>query len=266
MTTRVVSVLRRALALMSFRLVLEQIALATVLSMLFALWLRVPDGSAPDVIGSALLAVVILLVAGAGESRLMLGLCGSSRSGQSLFRGALILIVAAALWFGWDELLTRLQAHDALRAGYLNSRFPHDLRNLFSYEHILRSFVWLAVSLRWIGAGIITMICFGAVTRQRMIDSVRRGLRSSAFWLALLLAGVLSVSCTSFLLHWTPGHGLRVEVLSLVVRLVLVLVVDAVLAVFLLTILAGCMCETNATYVAPAGIPVDSQPRRASKP
>ena len=61
-TARSPSVLRPALTLFSIRLVLEQIGLALLVFLLYVVWLRMPDASVLDVIGSAVLALVVLAV------------------------------------------------------------------------------------------------------------------------------------------------------------------------------------------------------------
>jgi len=94
---------------MSVRLVLQQIGLALLVFLLYALWLRVPDASALDVIGSALLALLAVAVAGAGESALLLRLAGRARTPERLLRGALLLLAGAVLWFGWTALLNHLR-------------------------------------------------------------------------------------------------------------------------------------------------------------
>jgi hypothetical protein len=112
--TRRPSVLRPALQLLRGRLVLQQLGLALLVFLLYALWLRMPDASVIDVIGSVVLALVILVVAGVGESSLILRLVGTARSPRGLLRGSLLLFVGAAriscetsfrsntLCCGWD--------------------------------------------------------------------------------------------------------------------------------------------------------------------
>lgn len=260
------SLLGRVFDLFTLRLLLEQIGLALLVFALFALWLRVPDASAMDVIGSLLLAFLVLGLAGAGESSLMLRLCGSPRTARRLARGAVILAVAAALWFGADALLTRLEMNNGLRAGYLNSRLPHSMRNLFSYARIFVWLGWIGIILRCIGAGVLALLAFAAVTSARPIRSVVRPLRSGAYWIAVLLGLPLAVALTGALLRWTPGHGVNAEIFSLIVRLGLVAVLDGALVSLLLAILALCVCEADLVYTTPAGTPDASQPRTSPIP
>jgi hypothetical protein len=267
------STLRSALARMSVRLVLQQIGLALLVFLLYALWLHVPDASALDVIGSALLALLVVAVAGVGESALVLHVAGRARTPERLLRGALLLLAGAVLWFGWNALLEHLRgnynSNDALWAGYLNSRFPHQLRNVFSYQHILSWLRWMWTMLGWIGAGLVASGVFAGTASVRPLRAAGCALRSITYWAALLVGTMAATAITGALVNWTPGHGLRVEMLSLVLRLAAAALVDAAVACLVLAILAACVHrsdEAGAPYSTPAGTPVASQPRTVDNP
>ena len=267
------STLRSALARMSVRLVLQQIGLALLIFLLYALWLHVPDASALDVIGSALLALLAVALAGVGESALLLRLAGRARTPERLLRGALLLLAGAVLWFGWSALLDHLRgnynSNDALWAGYLNSRFPLQLRNSFSYEHILSWLRWMWAMLGWIGAGLVAIGVFAGTASVRSLRAAGCALRSVTYWAALLAGTLAATAITGALVNWTPGHGLRVEMLSLVLRLAAAALVDAAVICLLLAILAACVHrsdEAGAPYSTPAGTPDLSQPRTVDNP
>jgi hypothetical protein len=264
--TRPPSVLRSALKLVSVRLVLHQIGLALLVFLLYALWLRMPDASVIDVIGSAVLALVALAVAGVGESSLILRLVGVRRSPGKLLRGAALLLAGVLLWFGWSVVLDHLHGNDELRAGYLNSRFPHQLRNFFSFEHILLWLGWIWTALAWIGAGVVGLFVFVFAASARPVGAILRALRCLTYWIAVVLGSATATVLTGSLMEWTPGHGLRVEMLSLVLRLSLAAIVDASAVCLLLAILATCVRQDAVAYAAPGGIPDDSQPRTADNP
>jgi hypothetical protein len=266
MTARSSSVLRSALTLLSVRLVLAQIGLALLVFLLYVVWLRMPDASVLEVIGSALLALIALVVAGAGESALMLHLAGRARTPGRLLRGTLLLLAGVALWFAGSAVLDHLQTNDSLRAGYWNSRFPHQLRNFFSYEHILLWLGWFWTTLAWIGAGMIALAVFVATASAKPVRAIAVAARSVTFWAAVVLCAAGATVGTSSLLSWTPGHGLRVEMMSLVLRLSGATLIDAILACFVLAVLAECVRRADALYATPAGTPDESQPRTAGNP
>src|SRR5438445_249821 len=125
MTMKPPPIWRDALALLSVRLFLAQLGLVTGLFLFFMLWLRLPDASILDVASSGLLALLIVAAAGLGESRLILGLSGRPLTRGRFIRGTLLLLVGIVLWFAWSAWLAHLSSNDPLRAGYLNSKAPH---------------------------------------------------------------------------------------------------------------------------------------------
>jgi hypothetical protein len=273
MKPRSSSVLRSAFALMSIRLVLQQIGLAVLVFLLYALWLRVPDASVLDVAGSVCLALLVIFVASAGESVLMLRLTNRPRTPGRLLRGALLLLAGAALWLGWVALLGHFRgdynSNDNLWAGYLNSRFPHQMRNVFSYQHILLWLGWMWTALQWVGAGIVAAFVFAGTVSQRPIRAALRSLRSIAYWCFAVLVATAASVFSGTVLGWTPGHGLRIEMTSLVFRLTAVVLVDAVVVCLGLAMLATFARESDqpdAAHSTVAGTPDDSQPRTADAP
>lgn len=266
MTTGVPSILRSAVAKLSVGFVLQQIGLGLLVFALGVLWLRVPDASALDVFGSVVLGLLILVVAGMGEAWLMLRLTGLERTVPRLLRGMVLMLVGVLLWWGWSALLDHLHGFDSLWAGYLNSKFPHGLRNLFSYRHIDLWLGWTWTALAWIGAGkIIVFVCAGTASR-RPVRAYITGVTCATYWVALIVGTACATVLTNWLLEWTPGHGLSIEIASLVLRLVVVVLVDAAVVSLLLAIVAECMQRSDAGYEMPAGTPVESQPRIVEEP
>ena len=252
----------------SLRLVLEQTGLGLLVFLLCMLWLRVPDASALDVIGSVCLALMVVWVAGAGESAIVLRLVERERTPGRLVHGTLLLLLGVALWFAWDALLDHVRGiySDSLVAGYWNSRFPHQLRNVFSYNHIMRWLEWLWAALEWIGTGVIAAFVFAGIASATPMRAVVRALRSVGYWCVVVLLAVGVTGATGALLNWTPGHGLRVEMLSLALRLIAVVLLDGVVVSLLLAMLAWCVRRVDALHATPAGTPDESQPRTAENP
>lgn len=270
MTTRTPSTLRRALSLLSIRLVLQQIALALIVFALVALWLHVPDANFLDVMATALLAILTFAVAGVGESALILHLAGQPRNPWKLFRGTLLLLAGAVVWLAWNALLNHVRGNynqnDDTLAGYLNSRFPHALRYSFTYEHLLRWIGWAWSILQWIGTAMIAAFVIPTFAAARPRAAIVSTLRSIIWWTAALLGPIAAAFLTATLMHWTPGHGLRVEMLSLILRLSAAVLIDTAILCFLLAILAACIRQSDALYTTPVGTPADSQLRTTPNP
>jgi hypothetical protein len=270
MTARSSSVLRSALTLLSVRLVLAQIGLALLVFLFYVAWLRMPDASVLEVIGSALLGLIALAVAGAGESALVLHLAGRARTPGRLLRGTLLLLAGAALWFAWSALMGHVRGdynqNEIKLAGYLNSRPPYALRYLFTYENILRWIEWILELLGWIVAGAIFLLVFSGTASLRPMRAAAMLLRSVIYWCVVVVVSVGTTLLTTSLMQWTPGHGLRVEMAGLALRLSVATLIDAILACFLLAVLGAYVMRADASYATPAGTPNESQPRTADNP
>jgi hypothetical protein len=271
--TRPPSVLRSALSLLSVRLVLAQIGLALLVSLLYVVWLRMPDASVFQVINSMLLALIALAVAGAGESALMLRLAGRARTPGRLLRGTLLLLTGVALWFAWSALMGHFRGdydqNDGTLAGYLNSRLPHAFRYLFTYENILRWIGWAWELLGWIVDGVIAVFVFSWTASLRPMRAVAVLLRSVGYWCVVVLVSVGTTLLTTLLMRWTPGHGLRVEMASLVLRLCVAVLAGGAAVCLLLTTLTVFTRRADASdplHATPAGTPDESQPRTADNP
>jgi len=238
--------------------------------LLSVLWLHMPDASAIDVTGSVLLGLAVIWVAGAGETTLFLRLCDTPRTRGRLLRGALLMMLGVALWIGACSVVSHLQSSDPLRAGYLNSRVSFRWRNLFSFTHIMTWLGWTWTAIEWMVAGVIAGFFFPLMTGAQPIQAVRRTLRSITFWIVLVLGTTTASLLTGLLMQWTPGHGLRIEVVSVVLRLAVAMLIDGTLAVFLLAVLAVCVRRSDTTYHnthdTPGGTPDVSQPRTADNP
>jgi hypothetical protein len=266
MTRPSTSVLRGALALINLRLVTRQIGLGLLVFALSIVWLRMPDASRLEVAGSVVLALIILAVAGMGESALVLHLTGRALTPGRLLRGAALLLAGILLWLALGTLLDRIHGDDSLRAGYLNSRLPQTLRYFFTYERLALWLGWIWTALDWIGAGILTLFFVCTTASAHPMRAIARALRSATYWIAMIVGVTAATVITSSLIQWTPGHGLRIEMLSLLLRLGAAILIDAAIACLLLAILAAIIQRSDALYATPAGMPEDSQPRTAGNP
>jgi hypothetical protein len=266
MTRPSTSVLRDALGLINLRLVLRQIGLALLVFALSIVWLRMPDASGLEVAGSVVLALILLAVAGLGESALILHLRGRALTPGRLLRGAALLLAGVLLWLAWGSLLDRIHGDDYADAGYLNSRLPHTLRYFFTFARIALWLGWIGTAVEWIGAGILALIAVCATASARPIHAIARALRSATYWIAMIAAATAATVITGSLIQWTPGHGLRIEMLSLLLRLGAAILIDAAIACLLLAILAAIVRRADAPYATPVGTPDDSQPRTAESP
>ncbi len=250
--------LRRTVEIM-----LQQVALAALLSLLLVCWLHVPDANAFEVFASVLIALLIVCVAGVGETLLALRLTNRAIDARHLLRGIGILFVTALLYFFVSSGVDHLAVNDGLRAGYLNSRFPASLRNIFTYEHLVTWQGWLESALRWIAAGLLAAAAFVLITCNAPVQALLTILRSGRYWLSLLLLALVGSVITGKLLYWTPGHGLGVEMMSLTLRMVTVVVLNAATVAFLLQSMTSAVFRLQSVGT---GEPAISQSRTLENP
>lgn len=266
MTMKMPPVWKDALALLSVRLVLAQLGLVAGVFLFFLLWLRLPDASILEVAGSGLLALLIVAAVGVGESRLILGLAGGPRTRGRFVRGTLLLLAGVALWLAWSAWLAHVSSNDPLRAGYLNSKAPHQLRHLLTFEHILLWLGWMWSTIKWLGGGLLASIIVPLIAGRRPLQAALIAVRSVSFWLTLFVGTIVATLITGALMAWMPLHGLWPEMFSLGLRLGVATVFDGIIACWLLATLAACVRRADAGYATPAGGPDDSQPRIAETP
>lgn len=242
---------------------LQQVALAAVLSFLLFAWLHVPDANAFEVLLSLLLAVLVVAVAGAGESALALRLTGRGVTTRRLAVGTSAVFVAALLWYGVSLGIDKLSLNDGMRAGYLNSRFPASMRNTFTYERIGYGFSLFWSALRWLAAGLLAAAAFATTTFDAPVRGLFTILRSGRYWLSLLFLFLAGPCITGWLMHWTPGHGLRVETLSLMLRVLVAIGLNAAAVALLLQAMAAALLRLHSSGT---DAPLMSQPRTAANP
>jgi len=230
--------LRGAWKLLSLRFVLQQIALALVVMGLFVVWLRIPDSHAAYVMLTVLLGLFLVALAAGGETWLLLRLAGRENTRARLIRGGVALLVAAALGLAWLYWVEHLSSSDGLRAGYLNSQMPRGLRDWFSYQHLMAGLAFGWSLLEMLGLGLVLAIAFALATSEAPVASIKASLRSTTYWVVLLLSEFAVAPLASLLLQWKPGHGLWIESVSLLLRLLAVLLLCGCALSFVLAILA----------------------------
>ncbi len=266
MTVTKPSIWGTAKTLWSVRLVLKQAGLALTVFLMSLVWIRLPDASVMDVIGTAILAVLIVLIAGTGESRIILRLCGKTHEPRRLLAGTAALLVGVAMWVGWSAWIDHLTGGNFQLGGYLNSRFPHGMRNFFSYAHIETWLSWVEMAAVWVGAGALGLAVVAVTASARPLRAMAVGFRSMSYWVVVIVGASGAAILTTSLLQWVPGRTLRVEMISLIARLAAVILVDVSVAASVLAISAACVRRGDAAYETPVGTPDASQERTAEIP
>lgn len=242
---------------------LLQIAIAAVVALLVMGWLHIPDANLAEVSASIFVALIIAAVVGVSEAAVASRLTSGTVTRRRLLIGAVAILIAITLLYAFSLIIEHFSANDGLYAGYLNSRFPSSLRSVFSFEHLLVWLGWIWIALRWIVAGLLTPAAFACAACDAPAASTLAIYRSVKYWLALLLLTITGWVIADALLNWTPGHGLYVELPSLILRLLLVTTLNAAAFAWLLQTMASVILSR---YPAGTGDPAISHPRTADIP
>jgi hypothetical protein len=229
MTTQRTSTLRSAVSLLSARWIATQIGLALL---------------------------IVLALAGGGEAWLLLRMSGRPPLCTRVGVGAIVILLGAALAFAWGALLDHVAISDSLWAGYLNSRASHGMRNLLSYQHIYQGLVWLWDLLRWAGYYVIAVTAVALTISDRPVSASKGALRTVVCCLGVFVGFVVLTLANGWLTDWTPGHGLAVESISLLLRMALLLLLDGLVASTMIALLVAAVRR----YETPVGTPEDNQP------
>jgi len=256
---------RNAISLLSILLVAKQLGLAVLVFLMSVMWLRIPDANFFEVFLSFVAGVVILAIAAGGEAAILLRMAGVAITRGKIARaaGVLIVCVAAAMLAYWA--VGHIYGSVSMLPSYLNSKLPRSLRYVLTYQRLDTMQDWFCAVLQWLVVGVVLACGFAVMAAVRPGLALLRVLGAIAYWSALLLAVVLGVVGTSSLLQWTPGHGLSLELFSLVMRLGVAVVMDAVLVCLVLAVLASILRDDD-DQATDAGTPLESQPRTVAVP
>ena len=180
--------------------------------------------------------------------------------------GTAALLVGMAMWLGWSAWIDHLSGGNYQLGGYLNSRFPHGMRNFFSYTHIVTGLSWVELAAVWSGAGALGLTVVAVTASARPLRAMAVAFRSVSCWVVLIVGSTGAAILTTRLMQWVPGRTLRVEMISLLARLAGVILVDVSVAASVMAISAACVRRSDAAYATPAGTPETSHERTAEIP
>ena len=231
------SVWREALQMLRFPLVASVWVGAFLLAVLGVLWLQIPDSHVWQFGFSMLSGCGLLGLFFWFSCWIFKRMLKPVEEERWWLRWALLAAVIVTWWLlqmPIDKLVERRE----LYAGYWTSRLPHGLRWLRTYEHLVLLQDWIYFSLRLIVTGLSLPVAVVVGAGQLRADAGRvfRVWSRWWYWVATLVCGWAAFAVGGKLMHWTPGHGLAGEVLSLLVRLGSVFTLDVLLACFVLAV------------------------------
>ncbi|MCL2661036.1 MAG: hypothetical protein FWD64_11050, partial [Acidobacteriaceae bacterium] len=222
--------------------------ISTVLYVLLALaWLKIPDSHWWQLVFSVLYAV--LLAAGILSVKvILLRWLRRSETHVSMLHSIGLLILWAFVILIVADAFLHIENNAPLRAGYWNSRLGPQMRVLFSVVRLYQWQIYLQNVLVWI---VLPMVAL-----PLSIETVVRGLRGwrngarVVFkwqnWLTILIASGMVYWITESLLQWQPGHTVKGEIVSVILRLGLLVAVDLFLAVYAVAVVSELLSRSDA--------------------
>lgn len=238
MMQAVIEATRGAFSKMSGRLLLSQWVGNFVLMLLAAAWLQIPDSHtwqfAFSMLSGVLLVVAFLWLYTATFHHLR-----PCAEPAPRWLSWLLLVGFLALWWLLLQAIAAGRAHEALFAGYWNSKSPPWVRYHLGYSSLVAWQERIYDCVQWLLAGLLLPLavetCACGVASFRRATRVYRHL---LYWLCVLVCGLGGSAITWALADWTPAAGLVGQTFSIVARLGIAYTVDILLWCFLLALVA----------------------------
>ena len=204
-----------------------------VLLLLAAAWLQVPDSHtwqfAFSILSGVLLVVVLLGLYVATFRHLL-----RCTIRPAWWRSCLLVFAAIVIWWLAQPLIAAGRSHEALFAGYWNSKSSPWLRYHLGYSSLVAWQERIYDCIEWIWAGFLLPLAMQLSTCGRAVRAWRRWF----YWLCVLVCGWGASAQTWALADWTPEAGLVGQTASVLARLGSAYTIDIVLWCFLLALVA----------------------------
>lgn len=133
-------------------------------------------------------------------------------------------------------------------ADYWNSQLSPGHRVVFTPDRIASILGWALLLAQFVLAAILIPIAMELGTRGfRRIHfaEMLRPWKRWAFWLVVIVAGIVGIEATTALVNWVSGQSLGMQTFSVLARLLVAWTLDALLALAALAMAAAAMDETK---------------------
>lgn len=241
------------------RIVLLQWSGNLVLILLAFGWLQIADSHTWQFLFSLLTAVVLILTFLSLHAHTFRKLLETSSAASRWLR-LLVLFAVIILGYFLLQLIGVGRSHEALFAGYWNSKFSAGQRSVFTFQRLVQWQDYFYDLLQWLFVAFLLPVAFvgAGIGLRGGWPSIRRIYGYPTYWLLVVIFGLAGSYFTSSLAGWTPGHGTAVEIISVLLRIGFAYTLDILLWCFVLALMA-----IYADYGASAvdGTPERSQPR-----
>lgn len=137
-----------------------------------------------------------------------------------MWLSAVVLAVVVGVWMIVGHPIDAGREHEALYAGYWNSKLSPGMRTVFTYMRLVELQDRFYDFVEFVIAGLLIPVAVegmaAGVGELRRVFSVYRRWR---YWVVAAVAGAGATTISALLAGWTPGHSVTGEVLSVVVRM-----------------------------------------------
>jgi hypothetical protein len=210
-----------------------------ILILLAFAWLQIPDSHVWQFLFS-LISAAVLVFAFFGLHAKSFQKLRSTPSTTAWWMRLLVLFIVTALGYLLLQIIEVGRNHEALYAGYWNSKFSAGQRSFFTFERLVSWQDHIYDLLQWLLVALLLPVAFvgGTAGLRGSLASIGNIYRHLLYWLVVVLFGFAGSYVSSLLVGWTPSHGTAIEILSVVLRLGAAYTLDILLWCFVLALMA----------------------------
>jgi hypothetical protein len=220
-------------ARMTGRLFVMQWLGNALLMLLAASWLQIPDSHTWQFAFSILSGILLLIVFCTLYAFTFRHLLHCTTR-PPWWRSCFFVFAAVALWWFAQPLINAGRSHEALFAGYWNSKSPLWLRYHLGYSSLVAWQERIYDCIQWLWVTFLLPLAMQTSTCGHASRAYRRWF----YWLSVLVCGLAASAQTWALADWTPDAGLVGQTFSVVARLGTAYTIDILLWCFLLALTA----------------------------
>lgn len=250
------------------KLVVLHLAGNIVLLLAATLWLLIPEAHIWQLIATFILGVAILFCAlwlhcgtlAFGHNPTRGELCDGFR--RSLRRIPLFALVAVVLilLMHWSDTYGE---NSWEISGYFYTKMPHFLQRMWGEQHFHNWVEFKLAAMTWF---LIPALLLPFLSLVAGSEFSRRSFRATLciyarwrYWLACAVASGVGVWLPAHLIHWTPGHTLTAETVSMVLRLLAAYALATAAWLMISGVVGGYLCPPAVEAKSAAGVPSESQ-------
>jgi hypothetical protein len=209
-------------------------------------WLHIPDAHLWQFLFTAISGIILVTAFLALHVRIIHHLYSAAR--RPLWKACLYLFAFLALACVLQHFAGLLTTNVSARAGYWNSQMTAHHRAFYTYQRLIDWQNFAIDVLIWIIIPTLVLpFAIEYVPRTyRPLPAAAATLRRPELWLAIIAVYFLGTSLGHHLIEWRPAHSVTGELISVVLRTLLVYAFAVALLIFTLTLVAHLLARQHA--------------------